>query len=153
MIFLLLAVIGGCFILQSFLGFWQIKNFNYHYRELKSEGKVAIGRSKGIVRTGVVLLIAVDNQARIKEAKKMQGLTVFARFKEAPELQHENLMDIPEEKIDNMNRFYRKAIWDAQHVYRLVQAGHEVPKPSSPAEKILSVFTRKKQKGAAKWTG
>lgn len=85
-ILLAIVCLGVGFLLQSVLGFWQIKHFNNRYRSFRQEGQVAIGRSKGIIRTGVILLLLVDRKANIIRAERMQGMTIFARFKELPSL-------------------------------------------------------------------
>ncbi|WP_158734878.1 transcriptional regulator GutM [Alteribacillus sp. YIM 98480] len=144
MILVLLAIVAIIFILQCILGFWQVKNFNLHYAELRKHGKVAIGRSKGLIRTGVVLLISIDNNTRIKQVRKMQGVTVFARFKNMKSLEGSHLLKPDNKALNQMDRFTKKAYEDAQHVYRIIQAGGEVPKPKSPLEKLFSVMQKKK---------
>ncbi|WP_431802339.1 transcriptional regulator GutM [Halobacillus andaensis] len=143
MIFTLLGLVAIMFILQSVLGYGQLKDFNKNYYQMRSQNKVSIGRSKGLVTTGVVLLMKIDNKARILETRKMQGTTVFARFKKFEKLNGKHLLKIDEESLDQVDRFTRKAIRDAQHTYRIVQAGGEPPKPSSPVEKLFNLFNKK----------
>lgn len=139
MILYTLLFIGCAWLLQSFLGFWQIKNFNRHYRELRALGKVAIGRSKGRVRTGVVLLLAIDEKCRITKAMKMQGITVFARFRPLPIMEGQHLLRIEESVLERLDRFTRKAVDDAIYVYKTVSSGKEVPVNKSPLEKLFSL--------------
>ncbi|MBB6451112.1 DNA-binding transcriptional regulator of glucitol operon [Geomicrobium halophilum] len=141
LIFIGLAL-GIAFLIQSALGFWQIKNFNQRYAVMRSEGKVAIGRSRGLFRSGVVLLLSVDNSAKIIRAEKMQGLTIFARFKPVYHLENQYLLKTEEDVERKLDRFSKKALNDARHVYRVVKAGGEVPKPKSPFEKLFSGVTR-----------
>lgn len=146
MIVLLLIIgLGGGFLLQTVLGFWQIKNFNTHYYAMRQEGKVAIGRSRGLLRTGVVLLLQVDDKATIQRAKKMQGVTIFARFKSVPALEGEHLFKMDTQKEKKLDRFSKKALQDARHVYRVIQAGGEVPKQKSLLEKVSSIFIKKRE--------
>ncbi|RSL30120.1 transcriptional regulator [Salibacterium salarium] len=144
MILFLLGVIAVMFVFQCFLGFWQVKDFNKHYGQMRSEGKVAIGRSKGLIRTGVILLMNVDNNHYIHQVRKMQGVTVFARIKPFDSLNGNHLLKPDADTVKKMDRFTRKAFEDAQHVYRVVQAGGEVPKPKSPLEKLFSITKKKK---------
>ncbi|WP_059102982.1 transcriptional regulator GutM [Shouchella shacheensis] len=137
--------LGLGFLLQSVLGFWQMKNFNQQYTLMRSEGKVAIGRSRGFIRTGVVLLLSVDKQANIVRAEKMQGLTIFARFKPVDALANQPLFRTSPEVEGKLDRFSKKALDDARHVYRIVQAGGEVPKPKAPLEKVVTMFTKKRE--------
>ncbi|MFC7061070.1 transcriptional regulator GutM [Halobacillus seohaensis] len=145
MIFALLMTIASMFLIQTVLGMGQVKNFNKYYSEMRSEGKVSIGRSKGLIRTGVVLLISIDQKARIKRVKKMQGLTVFARFKDVDGLEGQHLLKVDNQVLDHFDRFTTKALTDAQHVYRVVQAGGEPPKPKSPLQSVLKLFKRKEE--------
>ncbi len=131
------------FILQSVLGYGQLKDFNQNYNDMRSQHKVSIGRSKGLVTTGVVLLMRIDKKARIIETRKMQGTTVFARFKSFEKLNGKHLLEIDEETLGQVDRFTKKAINDAQQTYRIVQAGGEPPKPASPVEKLLNLFKKK----------
>ncbi|WP_173915270.1 transcriptional regulator GutM [Halobacillus sp. Marseille-Q1614] len=143
MIFTLLGLIAIMFILQSVLGYGQLKDFNKNYNEMRCQNKVSIGRSKGLVTTGVVLLMRIDQKARIIETRKMQGTTIFARFKTFEKLNGKQLLKIDEETLAQVDRFTRKAIRDAQHTYRIIQAGGEPPKPASPVEKLLNLFKKK----------
>ncbi|MFD2924876.1 transcriptional regulator GutM [Halobacillus naozhouensis] len=145
MIITLLVTIAAMFLIQTLLGMGQVKNFNKYYSEMRKEGKVSIGRSKGLIRTGVVLLISIDQKARIKKVKRMQGLTVFTRFKDLNGLEGQHLLKIDEQSLNQFDRFTVKAIIDAQHVYRIVQAGGEPPKPKSPLQSVLQVFKRKEE--------
>lgn len=131
------------FILQSILGYGQLKDFNKNYNEMRSQHKVSIGRSKGLLTTGVVLLMRIDKSARIIETRKMQGTTIFARFKAFDKLNGKHLMKIDEELVNQVDRFTKKAIRDAQHTYRIVQAGGKPSKPTSPVEKLLNLFKKK----------
>nr|WP_242517732.1 transcriptional regulator GutM [Halobacillus sp. GSS1] len=143
MILFVLGLVAIMFILQSLLGFGQLKNFNENYNEMRSQSKVSIGRSKGLVRTGVVLLMRIDKNQTIIETRKMQGTTVFARFKNFNMIDGKQLLKIDEETLSKVDRFTRKAIKDAQHTYRIIQAGGEPPKPTSPIEKLLNLFKKK----------
>lgn len=118
-------------------------DFNKNYNEMRSQHKVSIGRSKGLVTTGVVLLMRIDQNARILETRKMQGTTIFARFKSFEKLNGKLLLEIDDKTLDEVDRFTKKAIRDAQHTYRIVQAGGEPPKQASPFERLLNLFKKK----------
>ncbi|SDY29079.1 transcriptional regulator GutM [Salimicrobium album] len=143
MIFLILAVIAVMFIVQTFFGYWQVKNFNKNYGEMKSQNRVAIGRAKGLITNGVVLLIRIDRQAVIQEVRKMQGTTVFARFKKMDALNGKHLLKLEEGSVPKLDKFTWKALKDAQHVYKVVQAGGEPAQPTSIFQKITGLFKKK----------
>lgn len=56
----------------------QIKNFNINYIEMRKKGKVAIGRKRGYIQVGIIVMLLIDNDGIIVDCRKMQGVTVFA---------------------------------------------------------------------------
>jgi glucitol operon activator protein len=64
-----------------------------HYRELLGEitreggeGFVGVGNAKATFGKGVILILVADENDVVKRALRMRGMTIFARFKEAPDL-------------------------------------------------------------------
>jgi glucitol operon activator protein len=64
-----------------------------HYREVlggitreETEGYVGVGNAKARFGKGVILILVVDENDVVKRALSMRGMTIFARFEEAPEL-------------------------------------------------------------------
>ena len=64
-----------------------------HYRQVlagitreETGGYVGVGNAKARFGKGVILILVVDENDVVKRALRMRGITVFARFKEAPEL-------------------------------------------------------------------
>jgi DNA-binding transcriptional regulator of glucitol operon len=47
-----LILVGFSWLLQSILGFLQIKHFNKKYTELRKLGRVAIGKKTGLIKAG-----------------------------------------------------------------------------------------------------
>lgn len=144
-IILTIICLAGGFFIQSALGFWQIRNFNEHYRQMREEGQVAIGRSKGVVRTGVILMLLIDRKGTIIRAEKMQGMTIFARFKEMPVLAEQPLFYMDKQVESELDRFTMKALQDARHVYRVVKAGGDIKQPKAPMMKLVTAFNRKRE--------
>ena len=63
-----------------------------HYREVlggitreSSEGFVGVGNAKATFGKGVILILVADENGVVRRALRMRGMTVFARFKEAPD--------------------------------------------------------------------
>lgn len=141
-ILVIMGAVMAAWVLQTILGAGQLKDFNKNYSAMREEGKVSIGRSKGVVRTGVVLLMGIDNRHRIKRAKKMQGLTIFAKFKDYSVLEGQDLLSVDPEIYEKMDRFTQKAFDDAVDVYRKVAKGEEIPKRKSPFGKLISGISK-----------
>ncbi len=77
--FVALAV--AVWIAQTVLGLRQFRKFNNHIKELRKEGRVAIGRAHGHFAAGVLVLFVIDSECRILRGEIMEGRTVFAGFK------------------------------------------------------------------------
>ncbi|TCJ18893.1 transcriptional regulator [Rubrobacter taiwanensis] len=86
----LLLILAVLWALQAVGTYFQMR----HYREVLSsvmreggEGYVGVGNAKARFGKGVILMLVTDEGGSvIRRALKMRGATVFARFREAPEL-------------------------------------------------------------------
>lgn len=116
----------GAYILQAIMGMKQIKNFNSVYQELRSQGKVAIGRRSGKLRAGTLTMFAIDKEAKIVSAKKMQGVTVFAKFHDIPEYigQDIHYIDKYNPLVQKENKLTQQAMENAREIYLRVDAGN-----------------------------
>lgn len=121
--FTLMIFIGGAFLLQIFLGYFQIKHFSNVFVEMRRKGKVAIGRKKGHFKSGTIVFFTVEPDGNIVDARKMQGVTILARFHEMNEFLHENIQRLPDMKIKRCNKLLQKAIADSVHNYTVVANG------------------------------
>lgn len=127
MLFIILMIfIGGAFILQIFLGYFQVKHLSGLFVRMRRKGKVAIGKKKGHFKSGTIVFLAVDSKGNILEAKKMQGVTILARFRTLKELAGENIMNINAFKVGQYNKLLKLAIDDAVKNYRTVVQGGTV---------------------------
>lgn len=141
-ILILMGAIMFAWILQTALGSVQVKNFNKHYMALREEGRVSIGRSKGILRSGVVLLMSLDSKRKIRTAKKMQGLTIMARFRDFSILEGQDLLNIEQDVYDKMDRFTKQAFDEAVDIYKKVARGEEIPESKTPFGKLVANFNK-----------
>jgi DNA-binding transcriptional regulator of glucitol operon len=113
-----LIIIGiVVWILNFIFGLLQIKDFNKNYVELRKLGKVAIGRKKGKITSGTIVLIRIENDGLIIESRKMQGVTVIARVETFKGLEDKYIDKITENDLKNFNKPLKKAILDAVKNY------------------------------------
>lgn len=110
-VFIILGII--MWVLNFVFGMIQIKDFNRNYIEMKRIGRVVIGRKKGFIQAGTVVLILIDNEDRIVKCKKMQGVTVLARVKEFKGLEGRKIGEISEKDLSFYNRLLRVSVLDA----------------------------------------
>ncbi|WP_078577711.1 transcriptional regulator GutM [Salipaludibacillus agaradhaerens] len=126
MIWHLIVMMGLAWLIQSVFGFMQIKHFNRKYAELRSLGRVAIGKRTGMFRAGTVVMFAIDKQNTILRAAKMQGVTVFSRVKDLKGFEGKNLLKISEKDYKKVNKLTQFAIEDALKSYEVISKGGEL---------------------------
>lgn len=119
----LMLFIGGAFLLQIFFGYFQVKHLSRVFVQMRRKGRVAIGRKKGHFRSGTIVFLAVDQEGSILDAKRMQGVTIFARFKTLSSLIGENIVKINPLKLSGYNKLLRLSISDAVNNYCIVARG------------------------------
>lgn len=75
-----------------------------HYRSVLGgitreggRGYVGAGNAKARLGKGVILILISDEDGVVKRALRMRGMTVFARFEEAPDLVGMTLEELREE--------------------------------------------------------
>ncbi|WP_026882653.1 transcriptional regulator GutM [Clostridium akagii] len=117
MVLTLIIFIGSAWIVQAMLSYFQMKNFNTEFIRLRRKGKVAIGKKKGKISSGTIVLICIDDNLEILEAKIMTGITVFAKLRPLKEIEHENLLHIDDKIINRMNPRKIKAVKNAVENY------------------------------------
>ncbi|GCD81426.1 sorbitol operon activator protein [Parageobacillus thermoglucosidasius] len=136
--FIIMLLMAAAFMIQLALGYFQIRNFTKTYIELRRKGKVAIGRRPGKFRAGTIVLFAVNNKGDILDAKKMQGVTVFAKFKKLKGFENKNILSINDNDLNNFNKLVRIAVKDAIHNYKAIMNGGEIPEKLSIYRQITT---------------
>lgn len=104
------------FLFQGIMGFFQIKNFSRNFSEVRQQGKVLIGKNPKHFQSGTLMLMAIDEQTgRIKEARIMKGVTVFAKFQSLPQLNNQNLAVVATDHqfLQQFNRLVQQCILNA----------------------------------------
>ena len=97
-------------IAQTVLGFRQFKKFNNHIKELRREGRVAIGRARGYFSAGVLVLFIIDDECRILRGEVMEGRTVFAGFKPFDHFNGLTLFELSDDLCKSMKIPMQQAI-------------------------------------------
>ncbi|HAP2019913.1 transcriptional regulator [Staphylococcus arlettae] len=139
-VLILIVAIG--FVLQYFLGLLQIKHFTKNYTDLRSKGRVAIGRRPSIFKSGTLILLQINKKNEIEEGRYMQGVTVFTKFRKLKGLDGLKLNKITDSDLKNYNKLLVKAILDAQHTLNVIESGGEIEKIPSPLMKVVKKVNR-----------
>lgn len=132
----LLIALGLAFILQYLFAMIQLKDFNKHYKLLRKKGRVAIGRYKGAIKAGAIVMLAIDEKGIILEGAYMSGVTILAKFKKIDKLNGKDLANISEKDFNNVPKQILNAIMDASSNYKRVINGEKIESPKSPIGKI-----------------
>lgn len=113
------------YVVQIILGVKQLKHFNKVYAELRKKGRVAIGRRSGKIKSGTIVMFAIDKEGLVLDARKMQGVTVAAHFKQMPNFigQDIHYFDTYNPLVRNENKLVQIAIEDARELFLRMEAG------------------------------
>lgn len=105
---ILSTLLLSAFLLQYYFGYRQIKHFSNKMQELRKIGRVVVGKRKGKIRSGTIVMIAVNNEGFIRKAVKLQGVTTFSKFKELSEIKGKILY-----LLDSHNLYKNKLVQQA----------------------------------------
>lgn len=139
----------GAFAAQYFLTFLQMRGFTKAYKKTRQQGyRAAIGKFSGAFHAGAIVMFGIDKNGKIMNGTAMQGVTVFARFKDYNHFNGVNIDTITDNIPENLRVSYsiRKAIADAELNYKTIMRGEEVPIPPSPLKKAGNVLVNSSKK-------
>ena len=97
MLWVLFVIAIAAWVWQTLLGLWQFRRFRSHVRELRRLGRVAIGKSKGRLTAGAIVLLCIDADCRIIKGEILEGVTIFAKCRPFPALEGYHLLELREE--------------------------------------------------------
>ncbi|MCZ0717603.1 transcriptional regulator GutM [Aerococcus kribbianus] len=140
MLFGIIAV--SAYGIQILLGYQQIKEFNKVYLEVRNKGRVVIGRNPGRLKAGTLILFGIDDKDIIFAAYKMQGVTVFSKFKALEQFigQDIHFIDQKHPLVQKENRLTQIAMEDARNLFINYQLGiHVEEEKPSPLRKLGQV--------------
>ena len=131
----LIIAFGIAFLLQALLSFMQMRHLSQEFIKLRRKGKVGFGRQSGGFHAGAIVMFRIDNDGIIREAKKLEGVTAFARVRDMEGFEGRYLGDLTEEDGPRGHKNLRKAIRDAALTYRKFENGEVIADPPSPFQK------------------
>ena len=108
-------------VLQLVLSILQFRRFAAHVKEMRREGRVAIGKAKGRFVAGAIVLFVIDAQCNILRGEIMKGVTVFAGFRLFEDFSGRNLLDLDEASVASYDRQTRRAVLGAREEYIIYQ--------------------------------
>ncbi|MGO4928393.1 transcriptional regulator GutM [Fundicoccus sp. Sow4_F4] len=137
-VFIIFAVSAYAF--QIFLGFQQLRHFNGVYQELRRKGKVAIGRRPGKIRSGTIVMFAIEDEGKIIDARLMQGVTVASKFKALNKYVGQDIhyIDKYHPLVQKENKLTQFAMENAREIYLRVAVGDYKEEPAASPFKQLA---------------
>lgn len=147
----LMILFLAAFMLQYLFTFMQMKDFNRHYGSLRRMGRVAIGKVKGALRAGAIVMFAIDEEGTILAGRYMQGITVLARCRVLKGFEGKDVGKLTEDdcKALHHSKSLTKGVLEASSNYNILMAGGEIPEPPAPLERLGNFFMRKEGKRVA----
>ncbi len=129
-------VIMAAFLVQAILSAFQMRHFSKEFISLRREGKVACGRQAGGFHAGAIAMFLIDENGIIKKARKLEGVTCFARVKAMDGFDGKYIGSLTGEEIPKSHKNLRKAVRDAALTYCKFMSGEEIIDPLSPFQKV-----------------
>ncbi len=120
------------FLLQMILSGIQMKHFSNEFLKLRRQGKVACGRKSGGFFAGAIVLFLIDDAGVIQTARKLEGVTCFARVKPLSGFEGKHIGCLTETDLPKGHKNLGKAIIDASLTYRTYMAGERIEYPPTP---------------------
>ncbi len=93
-------------VIQAIGTYVQVQQYKKAVRRLHKKGNIGIGSKRSKLRNNIVI-IACDNKGTIVDSELMEGLTVFTKFKQIPELIGKDIFLLREE-YENMPKKEKK---------------------------------------------
>lgn len=139
----LFALLIPAYLLQAYFGFKQIKKFGHEYQQMRKEGKVAIGRHSGKIIAGTIVMLVLDDDGYICYGRKLQGISVFAKFKDFNRLNDRQLgaITIDDPALADEMKNTKKAVKEAIDNYNLVTNNQPIPEKKTPLGSLWDKVT------------
>lgn len=118
MIWVIIAMIGIAWTLQGVLGYFQIENFNIHFKKMRKLGRVLIGKEKGKLKLGTIVLICIDKNCNILKIERMHGISVFARMRILKGLENKDILKLNNYDFNGFDKYTVRAIKDAINTFK-----------------------------------
>lgn len=83
-------------VIQALGTYVQVQQYKKAVRRLHKKGNIGIGSKRSRIRNNIVI-IACDSQGKIVDGELMEGLTVFTKFKQIPEIVGKDIFALKEE--------------------------------------------------------
>ncbi|MDD3185069.1 MAG: transcriptional regulator GutM [Anaerostipes sp.] len=136
---LIAGTLLAAFLLQFVFSMYQMRSFNAFYTKLRKMGRVAIGKSKGIIYAGCIAMFAVDENGIIIAGSCMEGVTFLAKFKEFDQFNGRFVGSLTKEDCAGIGVPKQRAVVNASSNYNTAMSGGEIVEKPGLLTRIANV--------------
>ncbi len=140
MFWYVLAGLAVVYVVQTVLALRQSKNYTSTYAAMRRRGRVAIGKKKGLLTTGAIVMFLIDEVGTVVEGVRITGVTVMARFKPFPVYDGSPITTLDATGDRRLTGSMRGAVNNARDNYLMSVAGIAPPEPPGPLTQIVDRF-------------
>lgn len=138
MFWTLIIGLGLAWLIQMVLGWRQMKAFSDNFVAMRKDGRVAMGKFKGALVSGAIVMFVLDDDNRIKYGRRLRGVTVLAGFRDYNKFDG-LLMDQIDPQIARPDgRSLMKAVLHAKNNFELVSKGKEAVEAPTPLGRLIA---------------
>ena len=137
MFWIFLIAIAFAWVVQSVLSYRQTKAFTQLFVALRRKGRVAMGKFRGGLVAGSIVMFVLDEDDRIVEGQRLGGVTVLARFKEFNDFNGQHIGSLDPQQVATMGKPLVRAVANARENYRLISRGEVAPEPPTAVARML----------------
>lgn len=130
------------YVTNVVLALMQSKNYTAAYTTLRRRGRVAIGKKKGLLTTGAIVMFLLDSKGAIVEGSRLTGVTVLARFRPFPEFDGLHLAELAATDDRRFTKSVRLAVDNARDNYLCWLTGQMPPEPGGPLSQLADRLRR-----------
>lgn len=139
MFWLLVVTFVLVYLVQLILGLRQAKHFAAVFSELRRRGRVSIGKHKGLLSAGALVMFLLDDDGAIVEGRRMTGVTVLARFRPLTDFDGEQIATLTLGRERRYSAGMRSAVHNARDNYLIITSGGVAAEPPTAIARYASV--------------
>ncbi len=140
MFWTLLIAIGLAWVVQSWFSFKQTQAFTKLFVALRRKGRVAMGKFRGGLVAGSIVMFVLDDDDRIVEGHRLGGVTVLARFKPFDDYNGQFAGMIDPTASASLGKPVVKALANLRDNYRVVVGGGTPAEPPTAVGRLLDAL-------------
>ncbi len=133
----IVIALGLAWVVQSWLSFKQTQRFTKLFVELRRKGRVAMGKFRGGIVAGSIVMLVIDDDDRVLEGHRLGGVTVLARFKPLDIYNGQYVGMIDPDAVAPLGRPVVRAVTNLRHNYEVVMGGGTPAEPPTAFSRLI----------------